>query len=67
MSEDEDEEFSRGSSPEPGPSDDIQSTFEELGANPRYHLVHNGKWKPKEYRVGRPIKWTGLWSLTRFS
>jgi hypothetical protein len=64
---DEDEETSPSTSPEQSPikisaSNDIESMIEELGPNPRYHLVHNGKWKPKEYRVGRPIKWTGIWS-----
>lgn len=29
--------------------------------NPRLHLLHNGKWIPKEYVVGRWKPGTGLW------
>ncbi len=30
--------------------------------NPRAHLLHNGEWLPKKYKLGRPIKFTGMWS-----
>lgn len=29
--------------------------------NPRRHLLHPGKYIPKEYKVGRPVPLTGLW------
>jgi hypothetical protein len=31
-------------------------------ANPRLHLVHNGKFIPKEYKIGRVVKYTGIWT-----
>lgn len=30
--------------------------------NPKLHLVHNGKFIPKEYKVGRVVKYTGIWT-----
>lgn len=30
--------------------------------NPKRHLLHFGKWIPKEFELGRPVRRTGLWS-----
>lgn len=31
-------------------------------SNPNTHLIHNGKWIKKEYKLGRAIPFTGIWS-----
>ena len=44
---------------------EISEETEETPAtreNPKLHLVHCGKWKPKEYNVGRVVKYTGIWA-----
>lgn len=38
-----------------------QNILEEIETNPKFHLLHNGKWIPKEYKVGRLVKLTGIW------
>jgi hypothetical protein len=30
--------------------------------NPRKHLMHDGKWCPKEWLLGRPVLRTGVWT-----
>lgn len=70
-SEVEEEEYESPSlSPAKSPVDD-ESLVESVGANVRAHLMHNGKWKGREYNVGRLVKGTGVWyrllSLSAFS
>ena len=33
----------------------------EEHTNPRKHLIHDGKWRPKEWLLGRPVPRTGVW------
>jgi hypothetical protein len=61
-SESENEEFESQSYGQTSPPvGDDESILESVGSNPRAHLLHNGKWKAREYNVGRLVKGTGIW------
>lgn len=55
------ESYSQPSTKVTAKQDSDEKILENIPLNPKIHLVHNGKWIPKEYRVGRVVKFTGIW------